>query len=592
MKKRKYYEFIKVYAYLLFVIGVLLPFSNLSAKDYSIPDIRIDVQVNADGTVTVTEHRTYVYDGSYTWANYRLPKIDYSAIRNISVSENGDPFINLNTEEPGSFLVEESEEAFNIKWFYRAEDETRTFSISYTIEGAVVVGPEWSEFFWTYAASGREKSTDTFEIMLQLPAAVPPSDLHHWVREPAWAIDATTFENGFQFKGTDISRSQAVTIRTLFPSSVFNSQVDITDPVFSLDTAEQEEFDLREQRRIAAEEDAKAQILAWEVLTIISGLSILIFIYFYRKYGSRHKVNLSSNQSILLPGREKPAAIGWLIHNRTVTHGLIMATLLDLARQGYLSLKENEADDDGWLASKESYFTLHPTESTPVGTLTEYEQNLLNFVLSRINEEGNKLEDIFKFSDSDVSKWFYKWKDELKDHCEAREWIDPESYKGMYWNLGLQTLLLAASTVGLFLIHPLMSIAMGVSFVMLILSLVIVRRTPKGEELYRRWKNYIKALQNAKEHSISEDLLGLHFIYSIAFGVGKQHIETMFEQNPQAATTLYWIVILPGSGSSPANVATSFSNLAATATSSASGGSFGGGATAGTAGGGASGGAG
>lgn len=582
----------KTYVYILFLIGVLLPLSSISAKNYSIPEIHVDVQINTDGTITITEHRTYVYDGSYTWANYRLPKIGYSAIRKISISENNNPFTNLNTEEPGSFLVEESDKAYNIKWFYSAENETRTFTISYTLEGAIVVGPEWSEFFWNYTSSGREKSTDSIEILLRLPESVSPSNLHHWVREPAWTIDAITFENGFRFTGTNIKRSQAVSIRTLFPSSVFNSQVAISDPSFSLSTAEQEEFDLREQRRIAAEKEAEAQILAWEVLTFISGLSILIFIYFYRKYGSRHKVNLSSNQSILLPGREKPAAIGWLIHNRTVTHSLLMATLLDLARQGYLSIKENEADDEGWLASKESYFTVHAAESIPVGILADYEQNLLNFVQSRIHEEGNKLDDIFKFSDSDVSKWFYKWKNELKDYCKAKGWIDKESYKGMYWNLGLQTVLMGASTVGLFLIHPLMAIAMGISFIMLILSLVIVRRTPKGEELYRRWKKYIQALKNAKEHSFSEDLLGLHFIYSIAFGVGKQHIETIFEQNPQVATTLYWIVVLPGNASSAADVASSFSKLAAMASTTASGGSFGGGATAGTAGGGASGGAG
>lgn len=578
----------------LFLINLLIICTAFSvlAKDYSIPEIQIDVQVNTDGTVTVTEHRTYVFDGSYTWANYRLPKSGYSAIREITVSENGEPFINLNTEEPGSFLIEESNKAYNIKWFYRAEDETRTFSVSYILEEAIVIGPDWSEFFWTYAASGREKSTEIIGIMLQLPESVPPSDLHHWVREPAWAINATTFENGLEFRGLDISRKQAVIIRTVFPSSVFNSQVTVTDSAFSVEKAEQEEFRIREIKRLEAEEEREAQMLAWEVLPFISGFSILIFVYFYRKYGSRHKINISTNQSILLPGREKPAAIGWLIHHRTVTHGLLMATLLDLARRGYLSLKENEPEDEGWFDSKKSYFTIHPTDPTPVAELSGYEQSLFVFVLNRIDTEGHKLEDIFKFEDSKVYKWFYRWKDELKDYCKAREWIDKESYKGMYWNLGLQSVLVVLSAIGIFLIHPLMSIAIGVSFVMLFLSLLIVRRTPKGQELYKRWRNYIEALKNAKEYSLSKELLGLHFIYSIAFGIGKKHIETIFEQNPQAATTLYWIVILPGSKSSPADVAASFSNLAATTSSTASGGNFGGGATAGSAGGGASGGAG
>ncbi|HBX67543.1 MAG TPA: hypothetical protein DEG32_15805, partial [Balneolaceae bacterium] len=123
-------------------------------------------------------------------------------------------------------------------------------------------------------------------------------------------------------------------------------------------------------------------------------------------------------------------------------------------------------------------------------------------------------------------------------------------------------------------------------------SLVIVRRTPKGEELYQTWKNYHKALKNAKDYSIPDNHLGLHFIYGIAFGLGKSNIEQMFEQNQAAASLITWMVILPGSNNSPTTIASSFSNLAATGTISAGGGATGGGAVAGTAGGGASAGAG
>ncbi|MFP8489068.1 hypothetical protein ACKGJO_08185 [Gracilimonas sp. Q87] len=71
----------------------------------------------------------------------------------------------------------------------------------------------------------------------------------------------------------------------------------------------------------------------------------------------------------------------------------------------------------------------------------------------------------------------------------------------------------------------------------------------------------------------------------------EKHIDTIFEENLQVATTLYWIVILPGNTSSPTDVASSFSKLAAMASTTVSGESFRGGATANTAVGGASGGA-
>lgn len=586
----------KIFQKLYFVVFFLCTFCmsiSVQAKEYSIPELHIEVQINEDGTITITEHRTYVFEGSYTWANYRLPKSGYSAIKSIQVSEANNPFKNLNSEEPGTFLVEESNQAYNIKWFYSAENEQRVFTIRYTLEGAVVIGSEWSEFFWTFAAGGREKSTDHLDILVQLPDLVNDSNLHSWVREPAWEIQTELLDNGYRFTGQQIDRNQAVSIRMVFPTSVFdNSRVSITDPDFSLQQAEQEEADIREQRRLAAEKEARLKAIAWEVIPILGALSIIAFVFFYRKYGSRHRVSLSTSESIMIPGREKPAVIGWLINNRTVTPGLIIATLLDLARRGYFTIKENEPEDEGWFASDDSYYTIHRSEIKAEDKLSDFEHILLSFVSNRIDTESEKMDEIFKFSDSKVSKWFSEWKSELKAHCKSKEWIDSESYKGMYANLAIQVVLLIAGTAGIFLLHPLMFIVMGISFFGLFLSFAIIRRTPKGEETYQRWNNYKNALQNAKEHTIPENHLGMHFIYSVAFGIRKKPIEALFEENPGAINSIHWIVILPGMQSSPSNIANSFSNLAAIGTATASGGSFGGGASAGSAGGGASGGAG
>lgn len=294
----------------------------------------------------------------------------------------------------------------------------------------------------------------------------------------------------------------------------------------------------------------------------------------------------------MIPGNQKPAAIGWLLMQRNVTGSHVTATLLDLARQGYLTIKENEPENDSWFSSKKSEFTVHPIDKAPEQTVTDWEKSLLNFIKQRVGDEKYTIEEIFKFSDSGVSKWFSEWKKEVSAFCQDRGWIDKSSYKGVFWNVGTQIFILLAATVGLFVLHPILAIAMGVAFFASVFSMMIIRRTPKGEELYQTWKNYHNALKNAEDYSIPDNRLGLHFIYGIAFGLSKQNIENMFEQNPNAISTIYWIAILPGSTASPADMASSFSNLAATGTISAGGGTTGGGASAGSAGGGASGGAG
>lgn len=583
----------------IFLLVLILTLSlSIQAKEYAIPELRIEVQINEDGSIKITEHLTYVFDGSYSWANYTIPKSRFSGLEDIRVTEGEESFINLNTEEAGSFLVEESSEAFNIKWFFDAEDEERTFSVSYTITGALTIGPEWSQFFWNYAASGRERSTETITIMVQLPEMVSTSDLHSWIREPVWEITTSKFENGFQFEGSDISRNQAVVIRTVFPTSVFNEQTSINDPDFTLTWAENDEADYREEQRQQEAENARFYDLAVTAVIILAGLSILSFIFFYRKYGSRHKIRISDNNSIMIPGRQKPAAIGWLLMNRTVLASHVTATLLDLARRGYFKIEEfeGEEEENSWLSSQENnngYKVLLLDKDPDSDTaISEYEKDLLKFVAGRIDTEGNKMEDIFKFSETEVYKWFNDWKKKLNTYAKDQNWIDSSSYTGVYLNLGVQSVLLIIGVILIFMLHPFMAVAMGISFVGAILSLAIIRRTPKGEEVFRTWSNYKKALKNAKDYSISEDKLGLHFIYGIALGLSKQNFEQMFEQHPDAVLLITWIAILPGSTNSPAAIASSFSTLAATGTISAGGGSFAGGASAGAAGGGASAGAG
>ena len=81
---------------LMLVLTIASP-GLLSAKSYTIPVIRVDVQVLANGDIRITEHRSYQFDGSYSWADYRLPLEGYKAIRNIQVAENGKPFLNQNS---------------------------------------------------------------------------------------------------------------------------------------------------------------------------------------------------------------------------------------------------------------------------------------------------------------------------------------------------------------------------------------------------------------------------------------------------------------------------------------------------------------
>lgn len=567
------------------------------AKSYSIPEIRVEVDIRPDGTIQVTEYRTYVYDGSFSWADYRLPLVGFSSIKDLRISEGDTPFINENSEQPGTFMVQRGDGQIRMQWFYEAEDETRTFTVSYLLEGALVIGPEWSEFFWNYLSADREKETDLLSISIHLPEQIDTDSLYVWKRGPQDKINISLQPGGYRVEAKRIKDNESVKIRSIFPRNVFNSaRITTTDPDFTLQAAQEDEEVYRREKKAA--EQKKEQYAAYgEQLMVITGLlSIAFFLYFYRTYGKRHSTSrLSSTETIMIPGRLKPAVAGWLLNRRQVGSSQLMATLLDLARNNYFVIKE-EKPKERFLGGEEPQFSIEKASSNPAGDLSDWEENLLDFVNHQI-EQGNKnIKDLFSGSTIKTSRWFSNWKEQLSKDCKARGWYDMKSYKGVYANLGVQMVLLIPAILATVWAGPIGIIGIIITGLLLAASFGIIRRTEEGELTYKRWDAYREGLKNAKEHSIGSDLLDKHFIYAIAFGLSKNDIEAVFKQSDSDDIVFAWFIFYGSGTHSPAQVATSFSSLASTGTASfpgaAASGASGAGASAGAAGGGASGGAG
>jgi uncharacterized membrane protein len=575
---------------ILAVIPLLisLSFTQVSAKSYEIPEVQIEVVINADGTVDITESLTYDYDGSFSWAQYKVPKQGFSSISDIQVSEGDNHFTNENSESPGTFSVAQSDEAIRVKWYYSAEDEKRTFNISYTLKGALTVGPKWSQFFWNYLSDERDKSTNQLNISIQLPKSVSADSLFGWTRGPKGQFDLQNSSGTFTINASNIDDDEFAKVRAVFSTAVLNtSQISITDEHFSLDQAQKEEQAYQEKRDQRIERQKYLSDL-WETLSyIIILLSVVGFYVLYQKYGKRHSTSrFSSTETIMTPGQIRPAAIGWLLQGRNITSNLLMATVLDLARNGYFTIQE-EPPEEGFMTDDKPTFSIERTKKQLDEELQEWEQQIVTFVEERLEDGNQKLHNIFKGTNSKVSSWFGKWKNNFKEYAFSQNWIDKQSYTGCYWNIVVQSLLFIASIPALIYTGPIGMIPLFISLFGLIFSFLIIRRTPKGEEVYHQWSNYKEGLKNAKEHSISSEKLDKHFIYGLAFGLGEKKLENIIATNTDAVPAIAWIVFSSNT-SSVASVASSFSTLGATGATSFPGTSGGAGASAGATGGGAS----
>lgn len=328
-------------------------------------------------------------------------------------------------------------------------------------------------------------------------------------------------------------------------------------------------------------------------------MALIIFYFLYRKYGKRYSTsNLSSTETIVRPGRERPASVGWLLNGRNIISVLLISTVLDLARRGYFKIHEEEPEQ-GVFEDGDPTFRIERTGQALQDDLLDWERDIIQFIEKRLDDDIHKLNEIFKGSNSEVSNWFSEWKNKFKTYCFDQDWIDLKSYKGSYWNLGLQLLLFSIAIGQVFYMGTDTFSALSPSFVfswfgalittfvMAVLSLIIIRPTKEGEEIKHQWTNYKKGLENAQEHNISSDKRDKHFIYALAFGLGKDELENIFTTHTDAMPVIAWL-ILSSNTNSPAAVASTFSTLGATGAAAAPGTSGGVGASASVAGGGAS----
>jgi len=278
------------------------------------------------------------------------------------------------------------------------------------------------------------------------------------------------------------------------------------------------------------------------------------------------------------------------------TSNHLVSTLFNLARQGWFKITEKETESDGWLSSDETKFKVEmPSEvKKPDNSLLKHEEMVVEFARQRISEGNDTFDELFKGTDSDVSKWYSRWTKQVKQEFEEKKWIDKNSYTGVIINFILQCILLIASVFLLVNGTPIAITALIFTALATIGSFAIIRRTPEGEETHKRWKAYADGLKNADERTIRMEYLDRHFIYAMALHLSKKQIEILLDStNEPANSVIPWIVLTHGSTANAASVASSFSTLAATGSTSFTGATAAGsGASVGTAGGGASSGAG
>ena len=601
-------------ALLLLAIGFFsgLLSSSAAAKSLTIPQVEINARLRPDGSMDVSEARTYRFRGSFSYAFRDMPRDGPVAFEGFEVSENGRPYRLSNTEEPGTYSISSTSRGTRITWHYRANNESRTFEFRYRAREAVVRHDDAAVLYYQFLSEDWDMPQYNISLRVVPPAALSRDEVRVWLHGPLWAESRLTDAGEILAHCSQLPARRYLEVRALYPPELFPGAPgrpgEVRSGIMAEEAAWAEESNrIREAARERAVTREKRLRMGRWLMAAIGLAGLFGWWRLYKEYGMRPALPQFLDISSDIPAKTPPALVGYLIRNRQVAGQDLVGTMLDLARRGFVELREERVEKRsfwGGVGEKsEYYWDLKRTHyGQHASKLAEYERSLIEFIFGELAEGGDSISlDTVKKKRGEFIKFFRKWRKTVSGLGEEKNWFDKASIRGTYYSLALGGVMLALAAGGAFLFH-LWAIVLGVAgMTVIVLSFLIYHRTAEGETEARHWQALRKYLKSYEFRSADRrDLLPRvsdYLVYGVVLGLSTRFYRELAAVIPEREYSAYvpWY-IYHGAGTrgfSPAAFGEAFSSMVTSTTSTMSSASgAGGGASVGGGGGASSGGGG
>ena len=605
----------------IFLIFTILSIDVVSAKSYSYPYINIVLNFEKDGSVLVSQERAYDFRGSFSWAYLDLKKKGASDIDFIEIRD-------LDTDTVLSYDLEEDKNHVKATWHYTADNQVKRFLIVYEIKDAVKRYNDVAEFYWKVIEDEHEYIRN-FNAEVNLPESSP--DLFKLFVHSASEPGTMTFSDDFKKVSVvmqDIPKNRFVEFRLLTSPSFFSDVMLINQDKY--------ESILNEERLNLVQNS-----IFFYPLIILP--LIIIFLYFYLKYGVEPKVKYEGIYEHEPPMKIPPMALSHLVSGRFETTKLkvrgFIATIFDLARRGYLNVKEEKKTHFMFFEKKEQRFVLTKKgkkELTSHSKLLDFELLVLRF-LFQVVPSGESI-DISPFSkkkevlittkeihpevtSSDIVSWNRRKRSGLSFisalYEKAGSWFESKHFR-IHTKLSMakRNLFLIVSIAYLVLISVFLIFTQAIFIPWIIVggliigiflifaSIPILRKTPEATLSLKKWKAFRKFISDFSAMKDAPATLihiwDEYLIYAVVLGVAKEllkNLKRLAEEQHITFAAAGWyygagVTTAPTGVMSPDSFSSMVSNLSNTVSALSSSTSVGGGFAGGGGGGGGGGGSG
>ena len=488
----------------------------------------VDITVDSDGSFDVVEKQEIQFIGGPFHFGYRDLSTKYTEdITDILVGDVSGAYLQSNSEQPGTFYVEDRGGSLYIKWFFdETTDATRTFFISYKVHGGLRYYDEGDQLWWKAVYADRPAQVKSSVVVVKVP-------------QPAVIDNMEAYYTMADMQLLDKQTAKFTAKEPIPPGQPFEVRVQFTHGVVAgaaapwQATAEKNET-ISRWRAVA---NIFFMLLAF-MLAILAPVGVYLIWYIW---GRDPRPQIAPSYLPEPPSDLPPGMAGTLIDEKADTKD-VLATIVDLARRGYLHIQELGEDDDSGYSSRDFLYT---KLRDPDDNLREYEAYLLRKLFD--GEKDRKL--------SDLKNTFYKYNDKAKQMLyesvteEGYFVANPKSVRARWMAAGVAMLMLG----GLFIClgYPLLAwltdmgilLAFGPGFLgvgLLLIAYFMPKKTQKGADEAAKWKAFRTYLRDIEQYTDLEkatDIFERYLPYAIAFGVDKKYLNqwAQIENAPQPA---------------------------------------------------------
>jgi len=542
----------------LFTILLFACFIIAADKSYKITSTDIKSFIKQDGTIDFIEKREFDFTGSFTYVYQDIPKKGFDQIYDIQVSANDVPFINSDTKEAGTFIIQEKNNYYRIYLYHKSKDEKKLFTVKYSLRQPFTIGPNDSQFYWIYLSDKWDKKPGSLAITQTFLSPISEEDITYQLERPSSSKEYTLNIDGriLSFRSDDFSGNTEMRLRTIFPSSYFDN-IQITDKNFSL-------AKLEEQKR--------NKELVQYFIGFLALFSMVSFISYYRRNLKKFKLDIDENQQFnSFPSDHHPVVINGLIYRELTlgpTGGGILATLFELASLKKLSIEVIEKGK--WFKSKRLKVTVHNTD------MDDIQNSFAKLLLTRLRKFGKNT--TFKNMFHDFQMRSSEWKALKKEELTYNNWLDMSGSDEKFRLSIIQLLIMGVIITFSIIFKTFIGFISILPFTFFLIVLLSSRLTKEGQLFFNQWGLFYSQLSENKV-DVSHFDADLLLQYCLALGVQPKSLESIIKRIEDDNDSAFVWIYNGGVFSSTSSMASIISDIASTGTTiSASYGGDGGGA--------------